>query len=157
MIVYINDNMILECMEMMHKSVEDNNYSAYDRNERCWVEHFTTHVREQNLGNPKYLAIADVDRDKDVILGFMLASAFQNYYTQEWVMDVKDCIVDHDYHNAKTVIRLFNAMFDHMREHGGKLWRADSIRAGDKAEEYCLFLQKKYGGQPFMGVHGKLQ
>ena len=157
MIVYIHDNMILECMDLMHKSTDDNDYQPYDRNERCWVEHFTTHVREQKKGNPKFLAIADVDRDKDCIRGFLLASAFQNYYTQEWVMDVKDCIVDHDYHNARTVIRLFNAMFDHMRQHGGSHWRADSIRAHDKAVEYTEFLQKKFGAIPFAGVHGKLE
>ena len=157
MIVYIHDNMVMECMWMMQKSYEDNDYSAYEKNERCWIEHFTTHVREQNKGNPLYLAIADIDVKRDCLNGFLLASAFQNYYTQEWVMDVKDCIVDHDFHNAKTVIRLFNAMFDHMKKHGGTLWRADSIRSPDKAEEYCKFLQKKFGAIPFAGVHGKLE
>jgi len=95
--------------------------------------------------------------EKDYINGFMLASAFQNYYTQEWVMDVKDCIVDHDYHNGRAVVRLFDHMINHVREHGGKHWRADSIRASDKAEEYALFLQRKYGAIPFSGVHGKIE
>ena len=156
MIVYINDNMMCECIDLMRKSCEDNDYKPYDRNERCWIEHFSLHVREQKSGDPRYLAIADVDDECNYIRGFMLASAFQNYYTQEMVMDVKDCIVDHDYHNARTVIRLFDHMISHVKEYGGRHWRADSIRAGDKAEEYTKFLQKKYGAIPFSGVHGEV-
>ena len=157
MITYITDNMITECIRLMEKSCEDNDYQPYDKNERCWIEHFLLHVREQNLGNPRYLAIADIDVDKDYMKGFILASAFQNYYTQEWVMDVKDCIVDHDYRNGRTVIRLFETMFDHMRQHGGTLWRADSIRDPANAEMYCKFLERKFNAVPFMGVHGKLE
>ena len=56
--------------------------------------------------------------------GFMLCSAFKNYYTQQWVMDVKDCIVDHDNSNLYTVKRMFDHMMDHIQEHGGKHWRA---------------------------------
>ena len=157
MIVYITDNMLVDCINLMDKSARDNDYQPYDRNERCWIEHLTAHVREQKLGNPKFLAIADVEPHAGYIRGFILASAFQNYYTQEWVMDVKDCIVDHDYHNGRVVIRLFNAMFDHMKQHGGTLWRADSIRDPKNAELYCKFLEKKFNAVPFMGVHGKLE
>jgi hypothetical protein len=154
MIVYINDNMMMECLRLMDKSTEDNDYQPYEKNERCWIEHFSTHVREQKNGNPKYLAIADVNVEKDYINGFMLASAFQNYYTQEWVMDVKDCIVDHDFKNGRTVIRLFDHMINHVKEHGGKHWRADSIRDPENAQGYAEFLQRKYGAIPFSGVHG---
>ena len=156
MIVYINDNMMMECLRLMEKSCEDNDYQPYPMNQRCWIEHFSNHVREQNLGNPKFIAIADVDIEKDYIKGFMLASAFMNYYTQEMVMDVKDCIVDHDYHNARTVIRLFDHMLDHVKKHGGTHWRADSIRSDEKAREYVEFLTRKYNAVPFYGVHGKV-
>ena len=156
MIVYINDNMMMECLRLMEKSCEDNDYAPYEENQRCWIDHFSYHVREQKQGNAKFLAIADVDVDRDLIKGFMIASAFSNYYTQEMVMDVKDCIVDHDYQNGRIVKRLFDHMLDHVKQHGGKYWRADSIRAGDKAEEYCKFLQKLYGAIPFSGVHGKV-
>ena len=156
MIVYINDNMMMECLRLMEKSCEDNDYQAYDINQRAWIEHFAKHVQEQNLGNANFLAIADVDVSKDIIKGFMLASTFKNFYTQEWVMDVKDCIVDHDYHNARTVKRLFDFMINHVKNNGGSLWRADSIRAGDKAQEYSEFLQKLYGATPFHGVHGRI-
>jgi hypothetical protein len=157
MIIEITDNLVKECIDLMSISYSQNEYSPYDYNERCWIEHLTNHVKEQGLGNPRYLAIADYDEKKGYIKGFMLASAFVNFYTQEWVMDVKDCIVDHDYNNAFTVTRLFNHMIAHTKAHGGSLWRADSIRANDKAEEYTEFLKKKYNAVPFHGVHGRIE
>ena len=160
MIVLITDNMITECIDLMNVSVSQNDYEPYGKNERCWIEHLTTHVKEQGNGNPRFLAIADLGESPDgskYIKGFMLASAFINYYTQEYVMDVKDCIVDSDYRNAFTVSRLFNAMIDHTKKHGGKYWRADSIRDPEKAKEYSEFLQKKYNAVPFHGVHGKIE
>lgn len=156
MIVSITDNMVKECIDLMQISYTQNEYQPYEKNERCWIEHLLNHVKEHNSGNPKYLAIADYDETKGFIKGFILASAFVNYYTQEYVMDVKDCIVDHEYQNARTVIKLFDAMIAHVKEHGGKHWRADSIRANDKAIQYTEFLQKKYNAVPFAGVHGTI-
>lgn len=156
MIVEITDNMIRECIELMYTSYTQNEYEPYNYNERCWIEHLVEHVREQGNKNPRYLAIADYDTDKGFIKGFMLASAFVNFYTQEWVMDVKDCIVDHEYNNAFTVARLFDHMIAHTKTHGGKHWRADSIRAADKAEGYAKFLKKRYNAVPFHGVHGRI-
>ena len=155
MILKLNDNMILPCVSLMQKSIIDNDYKVYDRNERVWIEHLCQHIKEQ-YNSSRFLAIGDFT-DKGELKGFMLASAFVNYYTQEWVMDVKDCIVNHDYNNAFTVSRLFDYMISHVKEHGGSLWRADSIRAGDKALEYIEFLQKKYNATPFYGVHGRIQ
>ena len=155
MIEKINDNMIMDCLRLMDKSTTDNDYQPYNRNERCWLEHLSNHVKEQGLGNPLFIAIADIVEGE--LRGFMLASAFQNYYTQEWVMDVKDCIVNHDNNNARTVIRLFDYMIEHVKTHGGKHWRADSIRSNDKAEEYVQFLLKRYNAVPFSGVHGKIE
>jgi hypothetical protein len=156
MIISITDNMVKECIDLMEISYNQNDYKPYNKNERCWIEHFLKHVTEHNNGNPKYLAIADYDETKGFIKGFMLASAFVNYYTQEYVMDVKDCIVDHEYQNARTVARLFDTMIAHVKEHGGKHWRADSIRANDKAIQYTEFLQRKYNAVPFAGVHGTI-
>ncbi|MDC3283279.1 hypothetical protein OAV41_01765 [Planctomycetota bacterium] len=155
MIKLIEDNQIYECIQLMHKSTQDNNYQPYDRNERCWIEHLSKHIAEQGKGDPRYLAIGDYASDGS-LRGFMLASAFMNFYTQEWVMDVVDCIVNHDYNNTFTVTRLFNYMIDHVEKHGGNHWRADSIRAGDKAIEYTEFLAKKYNAIPFHGVHGRV-
>ena len=143
-----------ECVQLMHKSTQDNNYQPYDRNERCWMQHLAKHIQEQAEQNPRYLAIGDYSND--TLRGFMLASAFRNFYTNEMVMDVKDCIVNHDFNNSFTVTRLFNYMIDHVQKHGGTHWRADSIRAGDKALEYTEFLAKKYNAIPFHGVHGRV-
>ena len=72
-------------------------------------------------------------------------------------MDVKDCIVDHDYNTAFTTSRLFDYMIKHVKDNKGSRWRADSVRADDKAEDYLNFLQKKYKATPLYGVHGKIQ
>lgn len=157
MIVLLTDNMMTECIHLMETSVSQNDYKPYGKNERCWIEHLGKHIKEQGEGNPRFLAIADYDTEKQYIKGFMLASAFVNYYTQEWVMDVKDCIVDVEYRNAFTVARLFDAMIDHTKKHGGKYWRADSIRDPEKAKEYSEFLQRKYKAIPFHGVHGVIE
>lgn len=158
MIKLIEDNHIIQVTLLMDKATKDN-YITYDepygRNERCWIQHLTSHVEKQKT-DPRYLVIGDFTKD-DELRGFIICSAFQNYYTQEWVMDVKDCIVDHDYNNAFTVTRLFNHMIDHVKQHGGTHWRADSIRAGDKAVEYTEFLAKKYNAKPFHGVHGRIE
>jgi len=155
MIKKLEDNNMCECIKLMQKSTEDNDYKPYDRNERCWIQHLAHHIEKQVENNPLYLAIGDYASDKS-LRGFMLASAFQTFYTQEYVMDVKDCIVNQEYNNVFTVTRLFNYMTDHVRKHGGTHWRADSIRTSNKAFEYTKFLAKKYNATPIYGVHGKV-
>jgi len=138
----------------MNKSTQDNDY-PYDRNERMWIEHLCSIVDKQ-YNSPHYLAIGNYTKD-NVLKGFMLASTFKSYYNGEYIMDVKDCIVDHDYNTAFTTIRLFNYMIQHVKDHDGSRWRADSIRSNKNAEEYITFLQKKYNATPLYGVHGKIQ
>lgn len=156
MIKKLDDNMVLPCILLMHKLVsENNNYEEYARNERSWTQHLCEHINK-HYDNPRYLAIGDFTEAGE-LKGFMLASAFVNYYSEEWVMDVKDCIVNTDNQNVFTVSRLFDYMINHVKQHGGSLWRADSIRVGNKAKEYIEFLQKKYNATPFYGVHGRIQ
>jgi hypothetical protein len=155
MIKTIEDNNMYECIQLMHKSLQELDHQLYGRNERYWIEHLSTHVGEQANNNPLFIAIGDYASNGS-LRGFMLASAFRNFYNKEWVMDVKDCIVDQDYNNAFTVTRLFNYMIDHVKQHGGTYWRADSIRAGNQAIEYIEFLAKKYNAIPFHGVHGRV-
>ena len=154
MLTQIKDNMTVDCINLMNKSYEDNDYIGYDKNERTWIEHFLKHVKESQ-GNPKYIAVADVDSD-GVVKGFMLCSAFMNYYTQEWVMDVKDCIVDHDNSNLYTVKRLFDHMMEHIKAHGGKHWRADSIRAFQDCERYAEFLKRFYNAEASLSMRGQI-
>ena len=72
-------------------------------------------------------------------------------------MDVKDCIVDHDYNNVYVVYRLFDYMMEHIKEHGGKLWRADSIRNEKEAIGYGRFLQKRYNAEVHVSIRGIIQ
>ena len=154
MIKHIEDNDVAMCISLMYKSYEDNDYIGYEKNERSWIEHLCKHVREAE-SNPKFLAIADVD-DEGKMQGFLLASAFNNYYTQEWVMDVKDCIVDHDNNNVWVVKRLFDALMVHIEQHGGRHWRADSIRAFQDCERYAEFLKRFYNAEASLSMRGQI-
>ena len=156
MIKLIGDNDIYSCIELMNTSLQELDHQLYERNERCWLQHIAHHVEEQNKGNALFLAIGDYASDNS-IRGFMLASAFRNFYNHGWIMDVKDCITDSNYNNAFTVARLFNYMIEHVKEQGGTYWRADTIRAGTEANNYIQFLIKKYNAIPFYGVHGKVK
>ena len=149
MIRPLEDNDTLDCILLMKKSSEDNDYGPYAYNERRWIEHLTRHISD-----PHCLAIGDFQGDE--LRGFILSSVFTNFYNGEPVADVKDCIVNHDNNNAFTVTRLFNAVLETAEKAGIKHWRADSLRAGDKAEEYVEFLAKKYDARPFRGVHGTI-
>jgi hypothetical protein len=155
MIKLIEDNNLYECIQLMQKSLEEMEFHLYERNERLWIQHLSKHVEEQAKGDPRFLAIGDYAND-GALRGFMLASAFKNFYNHDYVMDVKDCITDKDYNNAFTATRLFNHMIKHVEQHGGTYWRADTIRAGKEANKYIEFLMKKYNATPFHGVHGKV-
>ena len=154
MIVKLNDNHVLDCIMLMNKSTNDNDY-PFERNERMWVEHLCNIINKQ-YESPHYLAIGNYTKDNE-LRGFMLASTFKSYYNGEYVMDVKDCIVNQDFNSSFTVTRLFDYMIKHVKDNKGSRWRADSVRADDKAEDYLNFLQKKYKATPLYGVHGKIQ
>ena len=153
MIRQLEDNDAVVAINLMSKSYDDNAYIGYDKNERTWIEHFLKHVKEAKT-DPRFIAIADWKDGK--MQGFMLCSAFKNYYTQQWVMDVKDCIVDHDNSNLYTVKRMFDHMMDHIQEHGGKHWRADSIRAFQDCERYAEFLKRFYNAEASLSMRGQI-
>ena len=72
-------------------------------------------------------------------------------------MDVKDCIVDHNYNNAFVIYRLFDYMIEHTKKHGGKNWRADSVRSGKEGMDYAAFLNKRYNTDTHVSVRGVIQ
>ena len=157
MIKLIEDNDVFECIKLMNKSTIDNNYFGYDRNEAIWIEFFLSLVKRQKDKDPHVFVIGDYDINSN-LNGFLTASTFSNYYTKEYVMDVKDCIVDHDNkNNGKVVYRMFDAMIDHVKKHGGKHWRADSIRGEEEAMKYGKFLQKRYNSQLHVSVRGVIE
>lgn len=152
MIKKLEDNDVVEAINLMSKSYDDNDYVGYNKNERTWIEHFLKHVKEDS---PHFIAIGDYDDGK--LQGFLLASTFNNYYTQEYVMDVKDCIVDHDNKNNIWIVkRLFDHMMEHIKAHGGKHWRADSIRAFQDCERYADFLKRFYNAEASLSMRGQI-
>lgn len=154
MIRKLEDNDVFEAITLMNKSTEDNEYFGYKRNEAVWIKYFVGLVEKQKE-TPHALVIGDyVDGQ---LRGFLSAESFNNYYTNEYIMDVKDCIVDHDYNNTFTVYRLFDAMIAHTKEYGGKHWRADSIRSEQEAMGYGRFLQRRYNSAIHVSVRGVIQ
>ena len=153
MIKKIEDNNVLEAIQLMDKSTDGKEY-GYDRNEAVWIKFFLSLVEKQKEGSPHVLVIGDYNNENK-LRGFLSASTFRNYYTEEYVMDVKDCIVDHDHkNNAFVVYRLFDAMTAHVKEHGGKYWRADSIRSEQEAMDYGRFLQRRYNAELHVSMRG---
>lgn len=155
MIKKIEDNNVLEAIQLMDKSTKENEYFGYHRNESIWIQYFLSLVEKQKQGSFHDLVIGDYIDGK--LRGFLSASTFSNYYTNEWIMDVKDCIVDHDYNNAMTVYRLFDAMIAHTKEYGGVHWRADSIRSEQEAMDYGRFLQHRYNAALHVSMRGVIQ
>jgi len=153
MIKKIEDNNVLEAIQLMDKSVKYNEY-CYERNEAVWIKFFLSLVEKQKEGSPHAFVIGDYDNENK-LRGFLSASTFVGYYTNEYVMDVKDCIVDHDHkNNAFVVYRLFDAMIAHVKENGGKRWRADSIRSEQEAMNYGRFLQHRYDAKLHVSMKG---
>ena len=150
MIRGLGHNDTVECIELMNKY---SFHAHYERDEAYWIQHLIQHIVEANKGNPHYLAIGDWDSD-GYLNGFMLGGSFKNYYNQAYVMDVKDCIIEEEKFSPRVAIRLFDAMIEHTKKHGGMHWRADSIRDGKAGLDYCKFLNKKYNAHIHHGVRG---
>lgn len=146
----LTHNDTVECIQLMNKY---SYHAHYQRDEAMWIQHLINHIVEYNKGNPHFLAIGDFNSD-GYLDGFMLCGSFKNYYNQQFVMDVKDCILEEESRPLHSAIRLFNYMIEHTKKHGGIHWRADSIRGGEMGEKYCKFLVKKYGAVLHHNVRG---
>jgi len=144
MLRLLNNNDVVKVINLMDKTGNSDYYHGYHRDEAIWTAYFINILSQQVQGDANYLALGYFNKEK-ILKGFMLASTFNNYYTNEPIMDVKDCIVDPDNpFNAKIVISLFDYMIYHTKKHGGKQWRADSIHTYDQSKKYVEFLHKKY-------------
>jgi len=152
MIKLIEDNDVFEAIQLMDKSTKENTYGGYNRNEAVWISFFLNIVEKQKEGNPHYLAIGEYKNN--TLIGFLLASTFVSYYNNEYTMDVKDCIVDKDEATPFTVTKLFDAMLNHTKTHGGLRWRADSIRMIEHSKNYVNLLKLKYGAEVYYSAHG---
>ena len=152
MIKLIEDNMVLEAINLMNVSVKMEKYIGWERNESAWISYFLGLVDRQNKKDPHALVIGDYKEGK--LRGFLSACSFINYYNNSYVMDVRDCIVDHNYNNAFVIYRLFDYMVEHTKKHGGKTWRADSVRPGKEGTDYAKFLNKRYNTDTHVSVRG---
>jgi hypothetical protein len=155
MIKLIEDNDVLEAINLMAKSTKDKTFFGYEENQAIWIEFFLGLVKRQKENDPHVLVVGDWDNKN--LRGFLSASTFSNYYNNSWVMDVKDCIVDHDYNNVFVVYRLFDYMIEHVKKHDGKHWRADSVRSGDEGTNYAKFLNRRYNTETHVSVRGVIQ
>jgi len=154
MIKIIGDNDVLEAINLMNASVDMNKYKDKKRNEAAWITYFLDLVYKQKE-SPHYLVIGDYVGNK--LRGFLSASSYVDTYNLEYIMDVRDCIVDHNYNNAFTVYRLFDYMIDHIKKNGGNSWRADSIRPEKEGQAYAKFLAKRYNTKTHVSVRGVIQ
>ena len=157
MIRPLEDNDAVQCINLMSKSWDRNDgygLGYINKNEVSWIEHLMQHIRGQR-SDANYFT-QGVFEDGQVT-AFLLASTFRNFYTEEWTMDVKDCIVDDENRNTVfAVTRLYDAMFEHMKQHGGIYWRADSVRSYENCEKYAKFLQKKYNASISLSMRGSI-
>ena len=138
----------------MDRSVDKHQYyHGYPRNELAWITFFTSIIKGVQAGDVNYFAAGEYTQGH--LNGFITAKSFQTYYTNDIIMDVKDCIVDPDRDsNIFTVIKLFDAMLDHVKKHGGRHWRADSVHNEQDAMRYAQFLKKKYGAAIHTSARG---
>ena len=155
MIKLIEDNTVLDCINLMHTSTKDKTFFGYEGNQAVWITFFLGLVKRQKEKDPHALVIGDYKDNQ--LRGFLSACTFVNYYNNTYTMDVKDCIVDHNYNNAFTIYRLFDYMIDHLKKYGGKNWRADSVRSGQEGLDYATFLQKRYNTDTHVSVRGVIQ
>ena len=156
MIRAIGLNDVWEAVLLMKQSTEEHNYPTLpnEYKESVWLGWLCNLIERQHKKDPNVLVLGYFD---DGLKGYLAAEAFKCFYNNQAVMDVKDCIVKKNYkYNGKVVHELFTHMIDHTKEHGGKHWRADSIQGYDDALRYGKFLEKRFNGNLYVSVRGKI-
>ena len=157
MIRKLEDNDAVQCINLMAKSWDRNDGygTGYrNKNEVSWIEHLMQHIRGAK-SDPNYFTQCVV-RDGQ-IKAFLLASTFRNFYTEEWTMDVKDCIVDDEDRNTVfMVIKMYDEMMQHIEQSGGIYWRADTVRSWKHSLKYARLLEKKYDATTSLSMRGRI-
>ena len=149
----IEDNDTLDAIRLMKEYVTINGeFHGFEYNEAVWMRYFLDIVEHQKT-NPHYLAIGCYTEHN--IQGFLTAHAYVNYYNNKYIMDVKDCIVNlENKNNAYIVYKLFDAMIEHTKKHGGKHWRADSARGESDSFKYGELLKRRYNAEVSASIRG---
>ena len=153
MIRLIEDNDTLDAILLMKKYTMNNgDFFGFEYNEAAWMRYFLDIVEQQKT-NPHYLAIGDFTKDN--MVGFLTATSYANHYNNKYIMDVKDCIVDlENKNNAFIIYRLFDSMIEHTKKHGGKHWRADSVRGEGDSFKYGELLKRRYNAEVSASIRG---
>ena len=153
MIRLIEDNDTFDAIQLMRRyTINNGDFFGFEYNEASWMRYFLDIVEQQKT-NPHYLAIGDFTEHN--IVGFLTATSYVNHYDNRYVMDVKDCIVNlENKNNAFVVYRLFDAMIEHTKKHGGKHWRADSARGESDSFKYGEVLKRRYNCQISASIRG---
>ena len=152
----LEDNDASACIELMKRSYAQNNgygVGYNSRNEVSWIEFLIKHIRGAQE-SPHFFTVCNVQDGE--LKGFLIASTYLCAYTDRYVMDVKDCIVDKENNNAIRVTRFFDKLMEHIEDSGGLDWRADSVQVFDDSHKYAEFLCKRYGGTKYMSVRGQV-
>tara|TARA_Y100001973_G_C5067214_1_gene265694 strand:+ start:260 stop:736 length:477 start_codon:yes stop_codon:yes gene_type:complete len=156
MIRAIGQNDVWEAILLMKQSTEEHDYPTLptEYTESVWLGYLCSLVERQHKKDPNVLVLGYYDNN---LKGFLTAETFVCFYNNKAVMDVKDCIVKKNYkYNGKVVHELFTHMINHTKKHGGKHWRADSIQTYDDALRYGKFLEKRFNGNLYVSVRGKI-
>ena len=152
----LEDNDVADCIALMKVSYSQNDgygVGYNSRNELTWIEFLLKHIKEAKH-NPHFFTIGNFQDGE--LKGFMIASTYLCAYTDRYVMDVKDCIVNKENRNAIRVTRFFDEFMKHVEENGGLDWRADSVQAFDSSNKYAEFLCRRYKGTKYVSVRGQV-
>ena len=150
----LEDNDAAACIALMKKSYEQHNgygVGYNSRNEVAWIEFLLKHIRGAQESK-HYFTVCDGDPSN----GFLIASTYHCAYTDRYVMDVKDCIVDAEQNNIFRVKTFFDKLMEHIEDNGGLDWRADSVQAFDNSHKYADFLARRYRGTKYLSVRGQV-
>ena len=155
MIRPLEDNDAADCIALMKLSWEQNNGYGVgygQRNEVSWINFLTRHIREAQT-DPHFFTVCDMQEE---LKGFLIASTYHCVYTNRYIMDVKDCIVDKRNNNIMRVTRFFDKLMEHIEHHSGLDWRADSVQVFEDSHKYVDFLCRRYRGTKYMSVRGQV-
>lgn len=156
MIRKLEDNDVAACISLMLTSYAQNKGYGVGygmRNEASWIEFLIKHIRGAQH-DPHFFTVGDFQDGE--LKGFMMASTYLCVYTDRYVMDVKDCIVDKNNNNAIRVTRFFDKLMHHIEDNGGLDWRADSVQVFEDSDKYAEFLCKRYRGTKYVSVRGQV-
>lgn len=148
----ITDNDICQLIALCEKENkpravgENKDGLGYNYNEYMWITN-TLNLYQQAKDSMSGNLCIGAFNDEGVMLGFLTASVFSNWYDGSYIADMKDVCTDMTHENYHEVFeKLFNEFIHHYASHGITNWRADSIRAkDDNGLKFGSYIKKVFG------------